>query len=43
MNNLANHQTDVERKHRIRRNVILLSLLALSFYIGFIVLNVLRA
>jgi hypothetical protein len=32
-----------ERKRRIRRSVILLTLLALSFYVGFIVMSVSRA
>lgn len=33
---------DIERKRRIRRNVVFLVLLALAFYVGFIVLTLTR-
>jgi len=36
-------QDDLARKRRIRRNVALLVLLALSFYVGFILLAVTRS
>ena len=38
MNDALN--SDAERKRAIRRNVILLSLVALAFYVGFIVMTV---
>jgi uncharacterized membrane protein (DUF485 family) len=33
---------DAARKRRIRRNVVFLALLALAFYVGFILLTVFR-
>ena len=41
MNNQSQDQ-DAERKRRIRRNVVLLTLVALAFYVGFIVLTMSR-
>jgi hypothetical protein len=32
-----------ERRARVRRNAILLGLVALAFYVGFIVMSVMRA
>jgi uncharacterized membrane protein (DUF485 family) len=40
MNDALNN--DVERKRAIRRNVILLTLVALAFYVGFIVMSATR-
>jgi hypothetical protein len=40
MNDATNN--DVERKRAIRRNVIALSLLAAAFYVGFIVMTVMK-
>jgi hypothetical protein len=37
------HMTDADRKRRIRRNAILLALLALGFYAAFIVVTVTKA
>jgi hypothetical protein len=40
---LVNDVNDPERRARVRRNAILLGLVALSFYIGFIWMSVSRA
>ena len=37
------NDTDIERRRRVRRNALLLGLLALGFYVGFIVMSVSRA
>jgi uncharacterized membrane protein len=34
---------DLERRKRIRRTAIILALVALAFYVGFIVMSVMRA
>ena len=39
----ANNLSEIDRKQRIRRNTTLLVLVALAFYVGFIVFNVTRA
>jgi len=43
MNSSSPDFIDADRKRRIRRSVIWLSLLALAFYVGFIALTALRA
>jgi uncharacterized membrane protein (DUF485 family) len=40
MNDAPNN--DAERKRAIRRNVIVLTLVALAFYVGFIVMTVMK-
>lgn len=40
MNDASNN--DLERKRAIRRNVIVLALVALAFYVGFIVMTVMK-
>jgi hypothetical protein len=39
---VAIDEDDVTRRKRIRRNVVLLALLAVAFYVGFIVIMVMR-
>jgi hypothetical protein len=44
MSNVATNSVDeVARKRRIRRNVLLLSLMAVGFYATFIALSILKA
>ena len=39
----VNDSYDEERRRRVRRSTIVLSIVALAFYIGFIVMSVSRA
>jgi hypothetical protein len=41
--NVAGQNSTEEQRRRVRRSAILLGLVALSFYVGFIIMSVMRS